>query len=79
MQAYETLAKGVERDKALARRVAESARRIGSFKKRRGAFLRPSKQPSLAMIQKLTRALWEFGEQVRLEPLSRKNDRRQRT
>lgn len=79
MQAYETLAKGVERDKTFARRVAESAQRIARFKKSRGAFLRSSKQPSPAMIEKMTRALWEFGEQVRLEPLSRKNDRRRRT
>lgn len=79
MQAHEALTKRVERDKTFDRRIAESVRRIAVFKKRHAALLRLTRQPSRAMIQKLTRAVWEFGEQVRLEPLSRKNDRRQRT
>jgi hypothetical protein len=36
------------------------------------------KAPTQATVEKLTRRLWEFGEQVRLGPLSRREDRRRR-
>lgn len=78
LQAHEQITKAAERAKTFATRVAESARKISAFKNRHAAFLRPGKPPSIAAIQKLTRALWEFSEQVRLEPLSRRNDRRPR-
>ena len=35
-----------------------------------------AKAPSPATIEKLTRRLWEFGEQVRLEPFGRRADKR---
>jgi beta-N-acetylhexosaminidase len=79
IQAHEFLTKAAERDTQFAARVAESARKITIFKDRHAAFLRSTKQPSRRVIEKLTRTLWEFSEQVRLEPLSRRNDRRQRT
>lgn len=78
LEAHEALTREAERDKKFARRVAESARRILAFKKRWKKELRVSKEPSLAAIEKLTRQLWEFGEQVRLGPLSRREDRRGR-
>src|SRR6266850_2881766 len=69
-QAYEQLVKAAERDPKFARRVAESSRRVVAFKKRAARLLRKSKTPSAATIEKLSRKLWEFGEQVRLEGLS---------
>src|SRR5579859_557799 len=77
LQAHESLLQTAERDKQFARRVEESARRVAAFKKRKE--LRPVKAPSSATVEKLTRCLWEFGEQVRLGPLSRREDRRRRS
>jgi beta-N-acetylhexosaminidase len=76
LEAHEALIKASERDKKFAKRVAESSRRVLAFKKRIGKTLRFPKAPSLGLIEKLTRNLWEFGEQVRLGPLSRREDRR---
>jgi hypothetical protein len=47
-----------------------------AFKKRNAAILRMGKLPSASTIERLTRRLWEFGEQVRLEPFSREADKR---
>lgn len=76
LQAHEGLVKAVERDRRLAQRVSESARRVVTFKKKWALLLRPTKSPSSAMVEKLSRRLWEFSEQVRLAPLSRREDRR---
>jgi beta-N-acetylhexosaminidase len=78
VQAHEELLKAVERDKKFVKRVADSARRIARFKKKCAATLRANREPSAATIQKLTRRLWEFTEQVRLEPFSRTEDLRSR-
>ena len=81
-QAYEALLKTAQRDKKFAKRMAESERRIKAFKKRwapvlhAGGGARATRPPSGAAVEKLSRRLWEFGEQVRLEPLSRREDRR---
>jgi beta-N-acetylhexosaminidase len=75
MQAYEELVRTAERDKHFAKRVTESARRVSAFKKKSAKILRATKAPSSATVEKLLRRLWEFGEQVRLEPLSRREDR----
>jgi beta-glucosidase-like glycosyl hydrolase len=75
LQAHEDLMANVEHDKKFAQRVKESVRRVLAFKKKWAKNLRPAKVPSAATIAKLSRRLWEFGEQVRLEPLSRAEDR----
>jgi beta-N-acetylhexosaminidase len=75
-QAYEALVRTAESDKRFARRVSESARRVTAFKKKWARMLRPVPEPSAALVEKLSRRLWEFGEQVRLGPLSRREDRR---
>ncbi len=62
--------KTAERDSTFVRRVAESSRRVVAFKKKWAKLLRKSRTPSAATIEKLSRKLWEFGEQVRLESLS---------
>jgi hypothetical protein len=74
------LIRTAERDKQFARRVTETSRRVGAFKKNNARMLKinATKPPSPATIEKLTRNLWEFGEQVRLAPLSRAEDVRSR-
>jgi len=76
LEAYEGLRKRAERDEKFLMRIRESVRRVLAYKKKRAKFLRAGKPPDAAVVESLTRALWEFGEQVRLEPLSRREDRR---
>jgi beta-N-acetylhexosaminidase len=70
-QAYEGLVKETERDSKFAKRVEEAARRVLAFKKKSARMLRKTKSPAAATVEKLSRKLWEFGEQVRLEALNR--------
>jgi beta-N-acetylhexosaminidase len=69
--AYEELVRTVERDRAFARRVAESARRVLAAKKKAKGLGRWAKAPTSGVVQRLSRQLWEFGEQVRLETIQR--------
>ncbi|MHB8215306.1 MAG: beta-N-acetylhexosaminidase [Candidatus Sulfotelmatobacter sp.] len=69
VQAYEEIIETVECDPKFAKRVAESVRRVLGFKKKSAKLLRQVKTPSNATVEKLSRQLWEFGEQVRLEGL----------
>jgi beta-N-acetylhexosaminidase len=78
LQAQEALVKSAERDKQFARRVAESARRVGAFKKKRASMLRAGREPSTVVIEKLSRKLWEFGEQTRIQGLNREERGRRR-
>jgi beta-N-acetylhexosaminidase len=78
LQAHEALTKAAEKDKKFAQRVAQSVRRTLSFKKKWKKELKMGNTPTGPTVEKLTRRLWEFGEQVRLGPLSRREDRRQR-
>jgi beta-N-acetylhexosaminidase len=75
LQAHEGLTKAAERDRRFAQRVSESARRVAAFKRKCAKSLRSGKAPSTAIMEKLSRRLWEFSEQVRLAPLSRREDR----
>jgi beta-N-acetylhexosaminidase len=70
-EAYDELMATTERDPRFAKRVAESVRRVLAFKKKSAKTLRKTKLPSAATIVKLSRRLWEFSEQVRLEALVR--------
>jgi beta-N-acetylhexosaminidase len=70
-QAYEKLLHTVESDPQFAKRVSESVRRVLAFKKKSAKLLRMAKLPSAATFEKLSRKLWEFGEQVRLAALVR--------
>ena len=78
LEAHEALTKAAEADKSFAKRVADSVRRVVAFKKKCGKSLTAAKVPTVAVVEKLARNLWEFGEQVRLGPLSRREDRRRR-
>ena len=73
-KAYEELVKTTESDPKFERRVKESVRRVLAFKKKSAKILRKAKPPSAAMLEKLSRKLWEFGEQVRLEALNREEN-----
>jgi beta-N-acetylhexosaminidase len=75
-KAYEELVKTAERDPKFAQRVKESTQRVLAFKKKSANILRRTKAPSAAAVERLSRKLWEFSEQVRLEALNRlENDR----
>jgi beta-N-acetylhexosaminidase len=79
IQAHEQLVRTAESDPRFAKRAAESLRRVLAFKKKSVKILRmtKTKMPSESTIEKLSRKLWEFGEQVRLEALVRaETDRR---
>jgi beta-N-acetylhexosaminidase len=81
LQAHEALINAAEKDSKFARRVVEAVRRVAAFKKHSASMARSARAtraPSGAMVEKLSRRLWEFGEQVRLEPFSRRADRRSR-
>ena len=78
LQAHEALVTTAERERQFARCVAESMRRVLAFKRKWKKELHPPKLPSVAAVEKLSRRLWEFEEQVRLRPLSRREDRRRR-
>jgi beta-N-acetylhexosaminidase len=79
LQAYEALVNTAERDPKFARRVAESARRVQAFKRKSAKSLRGTRSPSSQTVEKLSRKLWEFGEQARLEVLSRVEKVREET
>jgi hypothetical protein len=77
-QVYDELAKEAGRDGDFARRVAQSVKRVLAFKKKSAKMLRAGKLPSGASVERLSRSLWEFGEQVRLEALDREETDRDR-
>lgn len=76
-EAYARLTAAVASDSRFGKRAAESIKRVLNFKNKSAATLRASKSPSSSLIDKLSRNLWEFGEQVRLEALSQVEDTRQ--
>jgi beta-N-acetylhexosaminidase len=71
--AYEMLLKVAQRDRKFARRVEELASRVLAFKKKSRELKRRTSPPPPAKLGKLSRQLWEFGEQVRLENINRQN------
>jgi len=79
-QASEELIMTAQRDRKFAKRVEESARRVLGFKKKWAKMLQRAKTPSQTTVANLSRKLWEFGEQVRIEAMNRaENARRPRT
>jgi beta-N-acetylhexosaminidase len=77
-QAYEELVRAAERDVKFARQVEDAAARVLAFKKKSRKMMRVGKPPSAASVGKLSRKLWEFGEQVRLENMNREENARLR-
>jgi beta-N-acetylhexosaminidase len=70
LRAHEALVREAGRDKTFARRVQDSAQRVLAFKKK-SLTSRRTPSPTIARVGKLTRQLWEFGEEIRLAALAR--------
>ena len=68
-RAYDELVRTVESDRPFARRAGDSIRRVLAFKKKRKQLARWAPSPTPETVQKLTRQLWEFTEQVRLHTI----------
>jgi len=69
-RSYEELMKTAERESAFARQVRESASRVLAFKKKAGFKRRPT-MPTSVKLERLSRQVWELGEEVRLAKLRR--------
>ena len=67
VRAYDAVVREAERDPKFARRLAAASRRVLALKKKTRALKRPAPPPRPALIERLTRELWEMGEQARLE------------
>ena len=78
--AYEELIKEAERDRKFAARVEESSARVLAFKKKSTFLKRRLPAPARNKIERLSRQLWEFSEQVRLQSMvpQEKHDRSRR-
>jgi len=76
VEAYEGLVTAAERDPKFAKRVAEAARRVQAFKKKSAKMMRRTKQPSATAVERLSRRLWEFGEQIWLDTLAEAEKKR---
>jgi beta-N-acetylhexosaminidase len=68
-RSYEELTLTAEKDRRFAARVADSSRRVLAFKKKSTTLGRWTKAPLPGVVERLSRQLWEFGEQVRLGAL----------
>ncbi len=70
LRAHEALVREVERDSKFAHRVRESSDRVLAFKEKvfakRAVTRKRVSLPTSARVEKLTRQLWEFGEEVRM-------------
>ena len=79
LRAHAAMIREAERDGRFARRVRESAGRVLAFKlafkekafDNKSAARRRIPAPTSARVEKLTRQLWEFGEEIRLATLVR--------
>jgi beta-N-acetylhexosaminidase len=67
---YEALVRAAETDRRFRDRVAESERRVRALKLKLAVTSRRTPSPSQQKVERLSRALWEFGEEVRLAALS---------
>lgn len=69
VRAYEALVREAERDRKFAQQVGRAAGRVLAFKNKSKDLRRRIPPPNPAKLEHLSRQLWEFGEQVRLENL----------
>jgi beta-N-acetylhexosaminidase len=72
-RSYEALVKTAETDRRFARRVEESVSRVLAFKKKSAALKRRASLPSQEKLERLSRRVWELGEEVRLDKLRSDN------
>jgi len=82
LRAHEALIGEAERDGRFARRAGESVGRVLAFKKkafhRKSAARGRTPAPTSARVEKLTRQLWELGEEIRLATFARTNNKKER-
>lgn len=73
IRAYEELIREAERDSVFRRRVAEAAARVQRLKRKLFASIlwKTPPSPTASKVQRLSRQLWEFSEQVRLDTINR--------
>lgn len=71
MAGFEAVIRATERSSRFAARVAESVRRVDTLRKK-GAH-RGGTPPSPATIERLSRGIWEFSEEVRIAALARED------
>lgn len=73
LRAHEVMIREADRDGAFARRVHGSARRVLAFKSKiaRGRGRPRHTVPTSARVERLTRQLWEFGEEIWMATLAR--------
>jgi beta-glucosidase-like glycosyl hydrolase len=72
--AFEALLKAAERDREFAARVAGSTERLQSFKKKSPELRRRVPPPAAAKLERLSRELWEFSEQIRFQTIPQQAD-----
>lgn len=70
-RAYEAVRRKRDRDRRFAARVRQSADRVAKMKRKFARHLAVSPHPNHAKVERLSRALWEFGERIRLGILDR--------
>lgn len=70
MKAYEAMMREAESDRKFRSRAAESLKRVLRFKRRSRELKGVSPAPTTSRMEKLTREIWEFSEQVRLGNLN---------
>lgn len=69
LASFETVLRAAERDRRVAARVEESAKRVLALKRRAALAKRRCPAPTQPIVDKLRRALWQLGEEVRLAKL----------
>ena len=72
-RSYEALLRETESDAKFARRVKQSVAHVLAFKKKSEELRRPAPVPTGAKLERLSRQLWEFTEQVRLATIKRQD------
>jgi beta-N-acetylhexosaminidase len=80
LRAHEAVVREAERDVKFARRVHEASARVLAFKKKLLTKQSAARRgiPSSARVEKLTRQLWEFGEEIRMATFARAGNKKER-
>jgi len=68
-RSYAELVREAQRDRKFAQRATEASRRVSIFKNKAKRMKQWAKAPTGEIVGRLSRRLWEFSEQVRLERL----------
>jgi len=68
--AYDSVLWQAQRDRGFAKRVSEAHQRVLAFKKQI-RLKRPTSPPKEARLQRISRELWELGEQLRLQAVGK--------